>query len=149
MTKAQQLQNSYNRLTATLARLAGGTTGIAHVWFEQMGYVRQFADTVTAKPRVLSVNEAASLWFMSDLLGRSNMNWARKALISCGETVWGNAFLPFRNILVGVPNNGGKMQAVRGRRVSRLNTMSLAGLCCGAGKTNNNRRYLLTKQEQI
>lgn len=148
--KNAQLQAAYNRLTAVVATIAGGQSGMGMVWFEQMSFVRLFADSVTAKPRTLGVEEAAALWLMSDLLGRANpRNWARKALVACGETVWANRYYPHKDILVGVPNNGGKLQAERGRRVSRLNTMSLAGLASGAGKTNNNRRYLLTKAEQI
>ena len=123
--------------------------------FEVLTDLRNFADVITATPRVLNADEAASLWLMSDMLGRNN--WARRALISCGKTQWANRFYPYRkqgkqgtyNLLVGVVGvGGGSFTAERPRRVSRLNTMSLALIACG-GHTANTRRYLLAESEKI
>ena len=155
MTKAQQLQNSYNRISAYLMELGGGQRGMQFSVFEVLTKLRDFATVVVAKPRVLGVDESAAFWVMSDMLGQRN--WARQALLSVGETVWANKYYPMRkqhntgkyDMLVGVAGHGGGGHFTeRHRRVSRLNTMSLALVACG-GHTNNNRRYLLTESEKI
>jgi len=155
MTKAQQLQNSYNRISAHLMQLGGGQKAMGFSVFEVLTKLRDFATVVVAKPRVLGVDESASLWVMSDLLGQRN--WARQALLSVGELQWANRYYPLRkqhntgkyDMLVGVQGvGGGGFFTERHRRVSRLNTMSLALVACG-GHTNNSRRYLLNEHEKI
>ena len=155
MTKAQQLQNSYNRISAHLMELGGGQKAMGYSVFEVLTKLRDFATVVVATPRVLGVDESAAFWVMSDLLGRKN--WARQALLSVGELQWANRYYPLRkqhntgtyDMLVGVNGvRGGGLFTERHRRVSRLNTMSLALVACG-GHTNNARRYLLTESEKI
>jgi len=155
MTKAQQLQAAYNKISAHLMELGGGQRGMQFSVFEVLTKLRDFATVVVTTPRVLGVDESASLWVMSDMLGQRN--WARQALLAVGETVWGNRYYPMRrqantgkyDMLVGVQGvGGGGFFTQRHRRVSRLNTMSLALVACG-GHTNNARRYLLNEHEKI
>jgi len=154
--KLTQLQASYNKLTAYLQEVGGGQNRMAFSVFEVLTDIRNFADVIRETPRLLNADEAASLWVMSDMLGRKQ-NWARQALLACGKLQWANRFYPFRkqgnrgtyNLLVGVAGvGGGSFTAERPRRVSRLNTMSLALIACG-GHTANSRRYLLTESEKI
>ena len=155
MTKAQQLQAAYNKISAHLMELGGGQRGMQFSVFEVLTKLRDFATVVTATPRVLGVDESAAFWVMSDMLGRKN--WARQALLSVGELKWANRYYPMRrqantgkyDMLVGVAGSGGGgFFTERHRRVSRLNTMSLALVACG-GHTNNSRRYLLNEHEKI
>lgn len=153
--KIATLQASYNKLTAYLMEVGGGQGKMAFSVFEVLTHLRNFADVIRETPRLLNADEAASLWLMSDLLGRNN--WARQALLACGKLQWANRYYPFRkqgnrgtyNLLVGVVGvGGGSFTAERPRRVSRLNTMSLALIACG-GHTANTRRYLLTFCEKV